>query len=300
MKKRFGYITLAIVGYLLLGHAYYAVTGGFSTDQLLRVEAHPELSRASFPYNDFDEKKIFSYLDQGHQTFAFENEDRTLVLKLFKKDYLKRTPLLHVFPPIFPFRSWLHYEGERKEFRRKRLIEGYQAAYYFDRDNSGLVAFNSMAATCQATLKVPFQHSKTINLCDYYFALQEQGTMTKTVFLELIRENNLETLKERIKELFALIFSSYRNGIIDEDNNILENTGFIGSKAIRFDVGKVRHIPSGVDSSMIEEQLDKIRNNRLEPWFKKHAPEHTEKLLQTVDKAIADESQLFYQTLTSR
>lgn len=283
-------IAFAFILLILGGHVYYRTTGDFDTNYLLEAkkgEVGTNLEAPSDVRNILG--RPFHYLGQGHQTFAFVSEDGKVVLKLFKKDYLKRSGWQNLFPPVPPFRSFLLHEGRAKDLRREKLLKGYSAAYLHDKKNSGLVYYHPHM-TADAKLKVVlmtgFKFKKSLDLNNEVFAIQVKAVTTKEELSHLLSKRDIPKAKKRIHELISLYFSSYRNGIFDHDHNLLDNTGFYEERAIRQDIGKVVYEPQMINRAFVTADLKKIQEERLGSWFRKQFPADAEELIRTMDREI--------------
>jgi hypothetical protein len=288
MKKWFFLLTsvFLLLGY---GHLYYYLTGDFRQEYALSTsEVGADLSIPPLTDGEKDKlahllKQPFTYLGHGHQTYVFLGEDGETVLKIFMNDYLRSTSFKHVFPPIYPFRQWMLHKGEHRMFRLNRLLNGYRLAYTLDKQDSGLLFLhlNQENLRSVAVIKDGMGRKQEIELDRYVYAIQKKAELTKNVFRHYLSRGDVEGLKERIEELFALYRRQFEKGLVDRDRNIFENSGFIGTKAIRVDVGKV--VP--VDSTIrLDFEYSKIIHDRLSPWFERHYPQHAEELNQFLSK----------------
>lgn len=262
---------------LLAGHFYYYTTGDFRLDYLLKAstaDADPMTDEGKWAASILNQP--FTYLAQGHQTFVFLSRDGQYVLKLFKKDYLNRSGILHLLPPVPPFRSFLLHQGAARESRRKKLLSGYETAYAYDRENCGLCYYHPRRVE-KGDFRVVFD-SEVQDLNDYVFAIQVKAVTTKQELSRLISLQNKEAVKVRLAELIDLYVSEYRRGIYDKDHNVFDNTGFYKEKAVRQDAGKIVRDPFGMTEEFMRSDLGKIIDQRLGPWLRTHDPAHASEL----------------------
>ena len=304
MKKNTKKTLIFLLAVFLLlgsGHLYLHMTGDFQKDYLLPSGPYPhpvtlptlpaeEISRAESIF-----RQGFYYLGHGNQTYVFGSDDGRYVLKLFKKDYLKRTWVKHLIPPIFPIRSLFLYSGAGKESREKKLLNGYTAAYTYARDLAGLLYFHlnqDMTLTHTVTLRGGLGVTYEIKLGDYVFALQERATTTKVELSRLLSEGELEEAKKRICQLLELYRTGYRRGIQDLDYNFLDNTGFVGQRAIRQDVGKIILNPAVMTPDGAKQDLNKVVEKRLKPWIRKRYPKYYPELVDAIEACSTQPSSL--------
>lgn len=251
MRKLLLFVLVVIALFLALGNYYYYLTGDFRSENIL-TESFEDYSE------DPSLKPIlyqpYHFLDHGNQTYAFISADNKYVLKLFKKDTIDRSWISKIFPPIYPTKSWVIRKGEERINKARRIFNGYRLAYTLDKENTGLIYIHLTPTQNQfrlITVTDRFGLKHTIDLDRAIFAIQEKAIPTKTV----LKENPSKT--DQILELYR---SEYQKGLIDQDHNVLDNTGFVGDKAIRLDVGKLTYDESIKNPENYEKDLEKVRN----------------------------------------
>lgn len=288
-------VGLAILCLLGLGHLYYALTGDFHAGDLLaRLTVTDDNVQDRLSQEDQGQierllRQPFRYLGHGHQTYAFVSQDGKYVLKLFKKDYLARTWMVHVVPPIGPFRSLFWHQGASKEARTAKLLKGYRDAFLHARENSGLLYFRAGVGSVgpqDIVLVDGLGFQQVLPLQDYVFAVQVKAVIARKELSRLLSTGDVEAAKERVRQLFDLYRSDYRNGVYDNDHNLLDNAGFIKDRAVRLDVGKVVWDPENIDDAFIRQDLEKIVYERMHPWFKRRFPKYSSSLLQEMEKVL--------------
>lgn len=273
-----------LITILLLGHGYYLLTGDFRLGNIL-TETSSQVSLTPLAQNKLRDVRTildqpYTYLGHGNQSYAFSSQDGTYVLKLFMNEYLERTWVKHLLPPIPPFRQFMLHRGEDRTYRLNRLLNGYALSYAYDRENSGLVYFhlNQEEPVGDVTLIDGLGIKRTIPLNSYVFAVQKKVIITKQEFHNLLSKGDVEGVKKRITQLLALYHEQYKKGLFDHDHNLIDNTGFIGDQVVRQDVGKVVMNHRMTDPEAMQKDLDKIINTRLIPWFSEHYPQYSEEL----------------------
>lgn len=291
MFRFFIFLVFAFFSYVGFGHWYYWQTGDFRVENVLLASplSAKVVSQKELKLVQQTLAQPFTYLGHGNQTYVFASADGKYVLKLFMKDYLTRTWLKHMFPPIFPFRSFLHYQGEKKTYRTERLINGYCFSYFYDPEDSGLVylhlnpniSFEEMVLLDGLGRSIPF------SIQSYLFALQERVVPSREEFLRLMAKGDLEGIKKRLRELFLLYCRQMQKGLYDDDHNLIDNTGFIADRAVRQDAGKVIYGEEYCNLEKIREELHSLMVHRLVPWFQRHNVPYIEELVLWMRKEIS-------------
>lgn len=281
------YFFLFLIAFLLFGHLYYFFTGDFQEAHILKrsdIEKSLFLKDQSEQETEKILQQNFYYLDAGHQTYAFLSEDKKYVLKLFKKDYLTRSPLVNILPPVYPFRTLFLHRGISKETRINKLIRGYSLAITLDMENSGLLFLN-LSPENPSFQKVQLFNGLgrklDIDINPLIFALQKKAVPTKKVLSDLLSKGDIENAKLLINKLIDLYISQYQKGIFDHDHNFLDNTGFVDDTPIRVDVGKIELKPDIKEKSVYMKDLRKLIDKRLLPWIQKNYPQYYEDIKDT-------------------
>lgn len=216
--------------------------------------------------------KQYSWLGQGRQVVAFLSEDGKYVLKIFKFKRLRTAYSEH---------------AEEKRIRRiEKLFSGYHLGYTEDTENTGLIYVhlnktNDLNKTIIVKDRLGFSHQ--IDLDTHAFAIQEYATMTKKMISDLLTKGKLDEAIERINQLFDLYLSEYNKGIVDADRNVMSNTGFLGNRAIRLDLGQLRK-----EKTDYRDDLEKVAFTRIYGWVLKYYPQYAEKILPTLETRISD------------
>lgn len=197
-------------------------------------------------------KQKFTYLGEGNQTYAFLGEDKETVLKIFK---------MHVLV--------------NDEFRTKRLFNGYKVAYELDKENSGLFYVHLKQTHKQfpemdLVDRLGFDHK--VDPDQMAFILQRKSRVSKQVFEELFAQGREDEAKAKFTALLVMIQEGQERGVMDNDHNIMINTGFIGERPIRFDTGKIVYSEEIKDPEMSKEDIRKLVDKRVLGWIRKHYP----------------------------
>lgn len=217
-------------------------------------------------------KHPFFYLDRGRQSFAFVSADGKYVLKFFDTRCLRDD--LIPDPWTVP--------RKRCEKKMALLVAGYKLAFGKDRDNTGLVyvqlGANLALMGTYVTLRDRFGIEHRVDLSTVPFVLQYKAVPTREVISELLSKGDLQGAQERLRQIRVLYMDEYARGIYDRDHNFMYNTGFIGDRAIRIDVGRLRDAPNMVDAANHDKDFQIIAR-RLDEWLGRHYPKYRGVLL---------------------
>lgn len=223
----------------------------------------------------------FKYLDRGRQSYVFESQDGQYVLKFFD---LKR------YQP-----GWLTLfsaSSERRMERKKtRLFKGYQIAYEHDRDHA-VIVFQQLVPNptlnLNALLIDRFGFNHDVDLATVPFIIQEKGVATRQVISELLSQDDLEGAKWHLRRLLDMYYDEYTRGLYDRDHNFMYNTGFIGDKPIRLDVGRLRADDLYRDPDIAKKDLEKIIDERAGGWLQRHFPKYRVEIVSDLRSKLSE------------
>jgi hypothetical protein len=274
IRRLIKYSLLFVAFYILLGHLYVYWTGDFRVGNILLEGPNTQLSAA-----DVDLEAIlaqpFYYLNKGNQTYALVSKDGKVVLKLFKRRTLDRTPLTNIFPPTFPWVEFQYRSDTEERKKRERIFVGYQLAYEKDRENTGIVylSFGKNNLSLKAVITIDsLGVTRIIDLNSIPFVIQTKAKTTRQILKECLERKDIDCLNEKIHQLFVLYISEYEKGIMDKDHNFLDNTGFVNERAIRLDVGKLVYDEKYTHPEIYEKDFSKIKK-RLKDWICRDYPQ---------------------------
>lgn len=261
---------------------YEEISGGFSQSKISHEFSHepewklPQTTPEQRAWLQTVLKQPYKWLGQGHQVFAFISADQKYVLKIFKFKRLNPSSTAQYLSEL-PFLKEYYAQLEKKRKSRiNKLFEGYKVAYLKDQENTGILFLhydNEKDLNMRVKVEDKIGMSHDVDLDAAVFAIQESAVKTKDVLSALLAEGNVKAAKERIGSLFDLYLREYKLGLMDQDRNILQNTGFVGEKPIRIDVGQLKDV-GHLDPAVFQEDLQKIATKRLDEWLKKNYPQY--------------------------
>lgn len=233
----------------------------------------------------------YHWVGQGHQVYVFASEDNQHVLKVFKFKRLRPSLMLHYLSYV-PLVSDYVARYEKKRLNRfDKLFRGHKVAYEDDSEHTGIL-YAHLNVTDHlkrsVTVEDKLGRSYVLDLDATIFVIQEKARMTKDVFKELLNAGNVSLVKQRIGKLLDMYVAEYRLGVIDQDHNVMSNTGFVGDRPIRLDVGQLQRSEAIKDPEVYMRDLRKITHVRLEKWFSKNYPQYAEELAQAMEQKLAE------------
>lgn len=206
--------------------------------------------------------KPFSYLGEGHQSYAFLSHDGRYVLKFFK------------------------FKKARKV---ERIFIGYGLAYTYDRENCGLLFVHlhpTQNLKKQIIVNDRIGRSHSIDLDQFIFVVQEKATTSNEVIGKLLIKNDINKAKQCINQIIDLYVSEYKQGLFDADHNVMHNSGFVEGRFIRTDVGKLVYDPSYSQDERLFEDLQKIAWERIDKWVERYFPQYREEIRQELSNKL--------------
>ncbi len=185
----------------------------------------------------------FTYLNRGTQSYVFESQDHSHVIKLFRSD--KKL--------FFP---------QKKEGKMEQLFSACLLAYKEAKEETGLVYLHlnetkKWLPTLRA--KGPLGQHFSIPLDNYRFAIQKRAKTFQTAMSEALESGDPEAVKKKIDSFLALLHSRSKKGIRNTDPALGRNFGFLGDQAIEIDFGNYTH-NSTTDEWEIELYTHLLRN----------------------------------------
>ena len=294
------FITFFALICLLVGlwQIYYKQTGNFQVKNLSYDKALPVVSDGIPPLSaaekaDLDKilSQPFQYLAKGNQTYVFMSADKKYVLKLFKFSHLQTAWWQNLYLSL-PFLDTYRTErAESQQKRLKRVFEGHRVAYLYDKENTGLVYIH-LSHTHDLNKIVNLQdgigRTYALNLDDYIFAVQHAGVTTQALFRQLLDKGDVEAVKKHLDQLFDLYVTEYQQGLLDQDKNLMINTGFIDGKAARLDAGKLTLDPSIKDVDNQKADMKRLLIERVDRWFKKNYPKVQQQMREEMQRKYQD------------
>lgn len=205
----------------------------------------------------------FTYVARGRQSFVFESQDGSYVLKLFR------------FDSYTPGKALISYVKKclGKTLPRKICFLETLAAckLSFDslRDETGIiwVHLNPRAGvwpSFQVRDKLGFSHR--IDPAKYRFVLQKRGEKMFRALKKALREDR-NAFQRMIQSFSFLLRAFAAKQIAVVDSKMPSNFGFLGEEAIQLDFASNIHNPE-----LSEIQIERFRE-KMRGWLKKMDPD---------------------------
>lgn len=227
-----------------------------------------------------------TYIGKGHQSYVFGNDSSPYVVKIVRFNYLKPTVISSILEVI----PSLKQERESKQKRFWRVFNGYAIGYQKNPQYSGLVAVHlqpTEGVLQPITLIDRYGKEQKVDLNPAAFVIQKKAVPLREVFSDLLKKGDVDLVKRKLRQIFKMYITEYQSGLFDEDHNLMINVGFAGDVPVRMDLGKVKEMPEISDRTVYKQDLHKIVNKRLDPWFKKKFPAYRDQLRQYMDELLS-------------
>lgn len=254
-------IIAAIYG---IGRLYYAVTDGFTQENILSDLTPdvrwrlPELSPTQQDCIQSILDQPFHYLGKGCQSYVFASEDGQYVLKFFKYHRYRTKPWVNALAFIPFIETYRQQRQEYKNHKLSHLFNSWIVAFKGLADVTGLVYLHlnkgeGWDQEVQLYDKMGAKHVISLNQVE--FLIQKRAVMLADALELFIHANALDLARDQIASLFALIRSDYAAGFVDEDHALLQNTGVLEGRPIHIDVGQIAKRAEAREVSLYRQHL---------------------------------------------
>lgn len=274
-------IAIAISGISIFG-GYQFYERQFSSQHIylksIETTPHP-IDKKTFQQLSEIFNQPFIYLDRGKQTYVFESQDHHYVIKFFDFHRMQRRAK----------ENRKETSEANMEKRLKNLLSGYQLAYERNRKNSAILflqLFPNPLLNLEVTVKDRFGIIHEINLSKVPFVVQYKAIPSGLIFKEIFNKGDIKKGKHYLNSIVDMYLSEYRQGLCDADHNFMYNTGFIGEKPIRIDVGRLFADDSFKNSAVFQRDLEKIAIFRVSKWMKRYFPKYHDEIITDMHEKI--------------
>ncbi len=216
--------------------------------------------------------QAYRYLGSGGQCVNFVSADDKYVIKFFKQKKFA------VPDGVFWFKQ---KKQKRRDERRDKVFSAFQLCFQLVPEETGLLYLHLNPTDhlkTILTLSDDQGKSYVINLDELQFVLQRKVELASHV----LAHRDLPEAKHALDQLLNMYVKFYQKGIRNRDPNFRSNCGFLGTKALLIDVGRV------VYSEEIK-QPENYKQELLEmtPHFRKYLSHNHPALLEYFDTVIA-------------
>ncbi len=207
----------------------------------------------------------FFYLGRGSQSYVFQSQDETCVLKLFRT-YPKESFFQRWWRPFF---HRTHRNISSQEEKQYTILRATEIAFQRAPKETGLLYVHLQATTnlCPwLSLKDPIGRPHRIALDRYLFALQKKVIPIETALKQAQTTHNLERFHRQTDSFLSLLKRRTSLGVMNSDIKIKGNIGFLEEEAIEIDFANYT-----LQGSLHEEVAR--HTTALYQWLEQEAPD---------------------------
>ncbi|MBS0654356.1 MAG: hypothetical protein JSR46_01135 [Verrucomicrobia bacterium] len=217
----------------------------------------------------------FNFLGQGKQCSAYESSDGKYVLKFILQKPLRIEEKKSGTTDSFLFKPFEESKRNAKINRETALLTSLLISSSVIPDETGtfFVHLNSTKALPRQVLLIDRKSdAHLVDVNTVKWVLQKRARHIKIVLAELMWQGKTDEAKERIDQLFTLLFNCTKKGIVDVDTALVRNNniGFLPDRAIYIDTGKLRVSDVILDRSDFEKDVKRLFP--LYKWLAKYYP----------------------------
>ncbi len=230
-----------------LGFGTSRITSDFSYNPDWAIEEPQDLA----PLKSILDQK-FKFLAVGSQSYAFESEDGKYVVKFF----------------IMKHKIWRlsdFWHPEKVDYRRQNLFSIFRAhklAYTEIKADTGLIYIHlNKSDHLKTQLKVVDRLGRThhIDLDKTEFIVQEKAELIFTHLKKLLDQGDKVKVQKCVQAVLEIVKRRMDRGISDHDKAVKHNYGFIGDRAVHFDIGRIEKVSKPKEYNRI--------NGRISTWL---------------------------------
>lgn len=275
---------------------YFNLTGGFTTENIV---FHP-LSDSRWEIRTlFDEEQElvdsilaqkFTYLGKGCQSYVFLSEDGNYVIKFFKYQRFKVSPIIKTLSFLPVVNEYYLKKVEKKKNKLENLYSSWKIAFEELQPETGLLFVHLNQTThLNKTLtiydKLGIKHH--LNLDRTEFLIQKRASMLCSHIDGLMELGKIRESKEFLTKIIALILSEYRRGYADNDHALMQNTGVLEGNPIHIDVGQFVKDEQAKNPDFYKQELFN-KTYKFRKWLQKKYPELATDLEQKLYQTIGE------------
>lgn len=216
----------------------------------------------------------FRYFNRGLQSFVFLSEDGNTILKVFNNRYQRWISVFDLLSHIPLCTSWANTRKKTQRIKLENTFKSYQIATEELAQETGILYAHLTPTShlpSQLQLIDPLNICHTINPNTCGFILQKRATMAYPTFLHLIKIQDLETARMRLRSLVQFLIARCQKGIADKDPLIRTNFGFLEELPIEVDVGPFSKDPTIAQPEVYRKEILRITQS-LKNWLNEKEP----------------------------
>jgi hypothetical protein len=236
-------------------------------------------------------RQPLTYLAQGKQSHAYISRDGQYVVKLLLQRPLRIDSWVRNLPNVYPISLYRNYKIGKRFERKDALFSSFLLAYQQLPEETGTV-FVHLNPTDELFGKTLFIDRTgapcIIDLDSTHFVVQKKAKLLKPVIATLMWEGNIDEAKKKIDQVFMLLASSAKKGVLDIDKSLIRNNniGLLENQAIYIDIGKLRLRPEMKEKKNFVQDLRRLKP--LYKWLKLYYPELADYFVQKQTQVLHD------------
>lgn len=218
----------------------------------------------------------FHWLAKGYQAYAFESQDKEFVIKFFQQRRIE-TRDFNEKPFEYMFSTHFREKMNHTADARKEIILSSKLAFEEIPEETGVVFIhlNRTQGLLQG-IRVTDILGQTYRIKPdtVSFIIQRKAHYVLPTITEHMEKGDIAGAKARIDQIFDLLLSLAKKGLVDSDEALIRNNniGFLKNRAIYIDTG---HIAKQANLN-VQERMTYEFTTRLKPlreWLKIKYPE---------------------------
>ena len=260
-------LSLLLLGGIFLGKFCLKQTDGFTIAAVLSSRPF-NAAWEPRPLTGEEQKQVQGALDQkyryfgrGGQSYIFFSEDGNFALKLFKQEKFTLPLWMRLFHIPYLLDRYRNKKIWSREDKLLRDFSSYKIAFDELQEETGVVYVHLNKTESwkkNLTLIDRLNISHKIDLGTLDFILQRRAELVYDKIDRLMREKNEQEARECVSQIVDLIVTRCQKGYHDRDPNIRTNCGFLGSHAIKIDVGRFVKNPEMQKQEVMKSELIRI------------------------------------------
>jgi len=217
----------------------------------------------------------FSYLGRGFQCYAFISADGNYVLKFVRYQRLRPPEIFDWLPQIEWVKKMKQEKQELHDKRKNYIFTSFKLAYECVPHETALLYVHlnkTKGLHKRVCIRDRVGTTYEIPIDRYEFVLQQKAFLIKPTIEQLMREGKVDEAKKRIGQIFQLLTSCAKKGVLDTDGALIRknNLGFLDDRAIYIDAGKLALKSKIKRKKVFVKDLKRLRP--FEKWLEEHYP----------------------------
>lgn len=227
-------------------------------------------TKEPFPSQEISLNQPFYYLNSGSQSYVFLSEDGETVLKLFKFQHMRIPPWIDHLPLPNSLASKRNMKRSKKWEVLERTMSSYQIAFENLRDETGILYFStSLGETLTIYDKIRKKH--VVDLSRTPFVLQKRATLVYDSIDHWMASGQIDAAEQGMRDLFQLALLRCKKGIFDKDPDFSTNFGFVKSRPVQIDVGRLTLDEKEKSPEIYQNEMIRITRD-FQQWIAENHP----------------------------